>query len=120
MKLKWKVSEIPTGPYRSFDTRSWPSAEDEEGNSIAMILSDSEYVPKNVKTGNHLPLSLCFADYSVDKVKEGAFKWKTLKRKFNTLKEVKKYMAEFVILYPQYFPNHEKMKLIQRRNYESV
>lgn len=26
MKLKWKVAEVPSGPYRSFQKRGWPSA----------------------------------------------------------------------------------------------
>ena len=52
MKLKWTVGEKPTGPYKSFANRSWPTAEYPDGDfagSIAAVNGES-YSPRIAET----------------------------------------------------------------------
>jgi hypothetical protein len=47
MKHTWKVSDNPTGRYRSFERRGWPTAEYENGDNAARIRED--FVYKNLE-----------------------------------------------------------------------
>ncbi len=64
VKIKWKVSDVPSGQYRSFECRSWPYAYDTTGNLIAQIRCEDEYVPGNVRSGDHRPLSIIVYKYN--------------------------------------------------------
>jgi hypothetical protein len=83
-KIKWVVDKKPTGPYKSFYTRGWPYAfyKDENATHCAHIQCKDEYIPQNVKTGNHSELILFIRDYSSGKTVR-------VKKTFKTLKEVK-------------------------------
>lgn len=104
-KIKWKVAEAPTGRYRSFYDRSWPSAEYNE-NPIARLECDDEYRPADVKTGNHAPITVYVADWSVRETNPlgSAFVWKKSKVKANTLKEAKEMVDKILIDYPHFLP----------------
>jgi len=57
MKLKWKVSEVPTGRYRSFHGRQWPSASYVGTDKPAVYLScEDDYIPAQVRVGTHAPI----------------------------------------------------------------
>jgi hypothetical protein len=87
VQVKWKVAEAPTGRYRSFEKRGWPSAsfKGTDRSAIAIYCDDS-YTPQRARDGMHGELMVCIADYSV----EGpGFKWRTLKARFKTLDEAK-------------------------------
>lgn len=101
MKLVWKVQEAPTGQFRSFEKRGWPTANYDDGTPAGHIRCDDDYTSANVKTGKHAPLMLFVADHSVGrdpelKAKHGAFRWRKAKSTFATLKEAKE--ALLVIL----------------------
>jgi hypothetical protein len=102
MKLKWKVAEAPTGRYRSFEKRGWPSAYyvDNGNNAAVAIYCEDEYRPENVKIGKHAVLEVRIADWSV----EHAFKWRTLKQRFATLQEAKETVTKFLEANPKYWP----------------
>lgn len=92
MKLYWKVSPAPTGKYKSFMSRGWPSAysDKKETNIIANISCADDYIPANVKIGRHASLKIRLA------IKNGtSFDWKTLKGEFLTLDQAKEAAESF-------------------------
>ena len=108
MKLKWKVSDLPVGRYRSFDSRAWPMADFEDGNTAAMITCDDEYIPAYVKTGNHSSLTIRVACWHEHESGIGqTFEWKTLKTRPATLKDAKLIAQLFFDTNKQYLPKHE-------------
>ena len=97
MKLKWKVDPEPTGRYRSFEGRAWPSAEYVDGRLAAFIVCSEDYRPRYVKTGNHPELAVKLYDYS------GAERvTKVLKARFATLAEAKAATAACLAANPQF------------------
>lgn len=102
VQVKWKVAEAPTGRYRSFEKRGWPSASFKSNDrpAIAIYCADS-YTPANVKEGRHAELMVNIADYSV----EGqGFKWRTLKARFKTLDEAKAAGIRALEAHPDFLP----------------
>lgn len=108
LKLVWKVSGKPTGRYRGFEQRSWPTA-DYAGieRPAVMLLCKSEYVPRLVKDGDHDPISVCIADYG-NPEDHGSFKWHRLIAKAFTLKEAKELAQRFLEKHPEYLPTEVK------------
>lgn len=104
MKHKWKVDAKPTGRYASFDKRSWPSADyvSEGLEPCAMLLCDDEYVPANVKTGNHAPLTVCIANHNIK-----PWKWRKLVKTAATLAEAKELVVEFLKQHPSWVPGYK-------------
>lgn len=92
--LVWKNGEAPTGPYRSFHNRSWPSAHDRGGNVAASLsVAGVSYSKRAADSGEH-EIVVRVADHTNDNLgrpnKEiGAFVWKQLKKKYRTVKEAK-------------------------------
>lgn len=104
--VKWKVSDIPTGRYRSFDERSWPTAEYSDGSNCAMLRCEDEYIPKNVKTGNHKPITVYMA-----KPNGNSFNWVAMKRTCSTIKEAKSFVDMLVNIEDErYLPESLKTK----------
>ena len=100
MKIKWKVADVPSGLYRSFQTRDWPEAcwDNEYQSPAAMLYCKDEYVPATAKSGQHSELTIYIADYSVK-----PWKWRRFKKPANTLTEAKDRVAAFLKNYPEYF-----------------
>jgi len=105
-KLKWSVSDKPTGRYRSFERRVWPTAcfqskgvhgFDEPG---AQILCEDEYRPSDVKAGNHGPLTVMVVDHSHKPV----WAWRTLSKRCATLAEAKALVDAFYAQHPEWLP----------------
>jgi hypothetical protein len=93
-EIKWRVSEAPTGNYRSFAKRDWPAADynDSQLTPAAMITCNDSYCPADVKAGKHAPLKVWIADHSLavkNDPEVGSWKWRTLKGEFATLAEAK-------------------------------
>jgi hypothetical protein len=84
LKLKWKVSPVPTGPYRSFQKREWPGAVYGDDTPAVAIYCEDEYIPAKVKLGQHAPLKVCVADHSVR-----PWRWLTLTKRYATLEQAK-------------------------------
>jgi hypothetical protein len=104
-KIKWKVSDIPVGRYRSFEKRGWPSAEYLDGRAAFYIYCDDEYRPRNVKTGNHKELTVKIAEWFPERSAEyDAFRWHTLKNRFATLKEAKEAAMNALKAHPHFVP----------------
>lgn len=102
VKVKWQVSEAPTGRYRSFFKRSWPTARFKDTDRPALMIEcEDSYYPANAKTGQHKELSVMVADYSVE---NEAFKWRRLKARFATLDEAKQAGERFLNAHPEFLP----------------
>jgi hypothetical protein len=96
-KIKWKVAEVPTGTYRSFSGRSWPSAVYEDGSTAACLICNDEYVPAHVKTGSHSQIVIKIADHSIT-----PWCWRTLKQRAFTLAEAKEMVNLVLAAYPHF------------------
>jgi hypothetical protein len=93
-KLIWRVDPAPTGPYRSFATRAWPSAHDSQENPVARILCEDEYRPVNVREGRHRLLRVRVALKPIpgsvtEKKGLQGFTWRTIKGEFARLDDAK-------------------------------
>jgi len=105
IKIVWRVGEAPTGRYRSFERRSWPTAEYAESQkSAASISCEDEYRPANVKTGNHKELIVRVADWSPPEPGGAAFRWRTAKQRCKTLEEAKALALTILNANPQFSP----------------
>jgi hypothetical protein len=105
MKYIWKVSEAPTGPYRSFQKRGWPTAETPAGEVVATIGCVDDYRPADVKTGKHQPLILRVrrkTSTSEEIEKFGGFRWLRMIKEFATLDEAKAAFKRFVDNNPEH------------------
>jgi hypothetical protein len=102
--VKWKASEPPSGRFRSFSTRAWPSAEYANGDPAVSIYSTDEYRPADAKSGQHAPLTVMIADWGLspeEKAKRGAFVWRKMKGEFKTLAEAKAAAEKLLTANPQ-------------------
>lgn len=113
MKLVWKVSDKPTGRFRSFDRRSWPvgwwgKPELASSQVAAFILCSDEYVPALVREGKHDLLTITVVHYNHPDVPNGGKRFR-LKKQAATLDEAKQMVQAFYDLHPDWLPK-EKQK----------
>lgn len=99
LKLKWKISPKPTGRYASFDKRSWPSADFENGKCAAQIICETDYSLQCAKSGNHGELIVMVADHSAT-----PWKWRKLKETFATIENAKLATLEMFEKHPEFKP----------------
>lgn len=102
MKYKWKVQPAPTGRYRSFEKRGWPTADYENGRVAASIECEDDYRPQNAKEGKHSLLTVRIADHSTK-----PFTWKKITKRFATLQEAKDAVDEIFKKYPEFLLKKE-------------
>lgn len=110
IKLKWKLPDAPTGRFRSFDKRGWPSATykgtDKMAAMISCALAYNASLARDpvLHNGTLLELTVLLADYT--RVEHGgSWKWRTLKQRFNTLAAAKdaaeKYLTDNAAFRPE-------------------
>ena len=99
MKLKWKISEPFTGLMRIGNKRAFPTAEYLTGHHCCQLISESAYIPANIKEGNHSEIKIVIADYS-----ENPWKNRTLEQRAKTVKEAKKIVMDWLANHPEYLP----------------
>lgn len=110
IKLCWQVSPAPTGRYRSFSKRDWPYASYNVKNGLPAFridctVKDFSYRPDQVKMANHPALELWVADWNIENPEvNGAFKWRCLKKRFNTVEEAKVGADEFIKTHHSFLP----------------
>lgn len=108
MKMKWKVEPEPTGRYRSFSHRGWPSATYPNGDFAGSIRCEDDYSGKRAKgLIPHKPLKVyvkvrCKTEEDVKKY--GTFQTRRLLGEFATLPEAKAALERWCTLYPQTLP----------------
>ncbi|CAN7600875.1 hypothetical protein [Bosea sp. LjRoot237] len=103
-KIKWRVDEAPTGPYRSFFKRGWPSASYHSGDPAARIACDQGYRPADAKSSDHPPLLVHIAEWFDREGQCQSFKWRKLKGTFATLSDAKAAAERFIEAHPEYGP----------------
>lgn len=99
VKIKWRISEKPTGPYRSFQKRHWPSAYYSNKIPCASLDCSTQYSATSVKIGCHSEITVRVADHS-----QKPWQLRTLKARAKTLAEAKQMVADFIKKYPHYIP----------------
>ena len=102
-KIYWRVAEQPTGPYRSFFKRGWPTAyADKDCKTILFSLGCNDDYTADCARGlqAHQPLILHVARYDAN-CSVGRFKWLTFKEKHATLSSAKEF-AEYFYNTPAY------------------
>lgn len=105
IKYRWKVAPEPTGKYRSFEHRSWPTAfEVSTGHWVCYIRCEDEYVPRRVAAGDHRELTVLvsIACRGEERAKHGRFRWAKLKQRCATLTEAKELFAKFLATHPDH------------------
>ena len=99
MKYKWIVDIEPSGRYRSFEKRGFPSAEYENGQIAAHMVCEDRYIPSDVKIGKHKLITLRIADHSFS-----PWKWRKLVGQFKTVQDAKNAFARILIKHPEIMP----------------
>lgn len=102
MRLKWRVDPEPTGRYRAFAKRGWPTAEDENGKHIASLYHEQSYTAALAKDAGENSIAVRIADWS-------KFPWqgRILKARFSNVKSAKEAAERFLNNHPEYHPTKE-------------
>lgn len=104
-KIKWKVGSPPTGRYRSFEKRGWPSATiGPDDQPIASITCEDDYTPQRAKGGGHGELTVSIAVWQPREGNTDTFKWRTMKQRYQSLDAAKRAAEDFIIKYPSTWP----------------
>ena len=101
MKIKYEVAPAPTGRYRSFQHRGWPTGYVNDEVAVGFSCSD-DYTPSSVKEGRHAPIRVRIAVRQGRKV---SFDWRHLKGEFKTLDDAKSYALRFLNANPHVLEN---------------
>jgi hypothetical protein len=108
-KLKWKMAEPPSGRFKSFHKRGWPSAT-MVGSDHPMVSIDCEdsYTPAIAKDGSHRELTVRIADWTkpTDST-QARWKWRTLKARFTSLEDAKAAAKKFLDTTPEFWPTED-------------
>lgn len=112
MKLKWRVQPAPTGRYRSFEFRGWPTATYAGSDELAAVAIDCEddYVPADARAGSHGPLTIRLAQWysAEERGDRAAFQWRTVVAKASTLQEAKETAHRILNDRPDFWPEGVK------------
>ena len=103
MKYKWKVASEPTGQYRSFQRRGWPTAYYTDGHIAASIVCVDDYHPRDAREGRHALLRVQVADYR-HPLAGNTWVWRSMKNLFATLQEAKDAFAKLLVDHPELSP----------------
>ncbi len=106
MKYKWKVQEALTGRYKSFEKRGFPEAWYENGDIAALMSSESDYDPRDVKLGEYKPITLRIADHSIK-----PWKWRKITGEYKTIQDAKDAFERILIKHPEISPKEEDKSL---------
>lgn len=105
MKIVWKVDSKPTGRYRSFASRAWPTAyyNSPDERAAAFLVCDDEYVPLRVREGKHSPLTIIMLHHQHP---EAGNSWKRFRLKATaaTLDEAKLLVEQFLAEHTDWHP----------------
>lgn len=106
MKIVWKVADAPTGPYRSFQVRGWPVAfwgEPWKAPVAALITCADDYHPRDVREGNHAPLTITVCHWNHPDEPRTAKRFR-LKAQAKTLAEAKQLVQKFYDAHKDWIP----------------
>ena len=98
MKITWKVDEAPTGRYRSFQKRSWPTATYADGKIAAQIYADQSYTGHESRRTD-LELAVSIADYSVT-----PWKWHRMAKRSPSIQHAKDFVLGVLAVKSEWMP----------------
>lgn len=105
MKIKWKVSPAPTGRYRSFEHRSWPTGyyDSKEQKPAVFLSCKVDYRPHLVKVGDHPPITIIVLNHQDPESLPG---WKRMQLTIpaTTLAEAKERAQAFLDHHIEWWP----------------
>jgi hypothetical protein len=112
MKIYWRVADKPTGRYRAFDKRSWPTAwwgkpEAADSCVAAFMNCADEYVPERVRQGVHAPITITVCHYNHPEAGNSSKRFR-LKKQAATLDEAKQMVDAFYKSHPDWLPKEQK------------
>lgn len=96
IKLTWRVAPEPTGRYRSFERRAWPSAEYKNGACAAYMSHEESYEPSVHKNATDLVIKLHIAKWDQKEDGRWGFKWRVLNKRASSIAEAKQIVEEFL------------------------
>ena len=105
MKIVWRVSEVPKGPYRSFEFRSWPFASfgHPDGRPAGRIFSvDGQPYHGQYSRADDLGFNIRVAITIVDKL--GNWHWRNLVGCWRNINEAKDAVRRFYLAHPEHLP----------------
>lgn len=105
--LKWKNGASPSGPYRSFQKRAWPSATDQQGNTAAHLDCDASYNASLAEDSGQYDITVRVADWTNDNngrpdPTKSAFEWRRLTKTFKNVKDAKKAAEDILTKNPHF------------------
>jgi len=103
-KLVWRVQPAPTGKYRSFQKRGWPTACYKGTETPAAFLwCEDDYHPARVREGQHREITITVLHHNHP---ENPRSWKqfALKAKSETLEGAKMLAQQFLDVHPTFHP----------------
>jgi hypothetical protein len=108
VKIKWKVADAPTGKYRAFYDRGWPSAYYTHIDKPAVFLTcDDGYVPAQVRAGKHSPIWIRVLHHNHERANGSWVQFK-LKQPAATLEQAKQRAEAFLMGHPDWWPKESK------------
>ena len=126
MKIKWKVAEAATGPYRSFHGRSWPHGEIKvngqdkwavriecwlDGKAVSSLDPGARittaYTPARSRKENLAEENLSLKVYIID-FSQSKNPWRGLTKLNNSLVEAKAAAVRAYEQHPEFLPKEEQ------------
>lgn len=104
MKLKWKIGEKPTGRYRSFQQRSWPSADYEDGTYAGCLFPVEPRLSYHVRIAETTELRVHIALHNTGSPGWGAVR---LKQTFVGVTAAKQALSDYLDAHPEAWPNRQ-------------
>jgi hypothetical protein len=107
-KIVWKIAEAPTGRYRAFVRREWPTAYygSTEGKPAAFLVCDDDYRPDKVRTGQHRPITIIMLHHT-HPGRGASWKRFRMKETADTLDRAKVLVQTFLDKHPEFRPVEE-------------
>lgn len=109
-RIYWRVGEAPTGRYRSFERRAWPTAyyRGPDMQPAAFISCDDSYRPHAARSGKHAALEIAVLHHNHPT--HGSAPWKRLffaPIPGRTLAQAKTLVQKYLNAHPEYAPKEK-------------
>lgn len=116
VKLVWRVEPAPTGRYRSFQHRGWPTAyyKGDAEQPAAFLTCEDEYTPPRAREGQHQPITITLLHHNDSKSKPwGRYR---MKAQAETLDAAKATVQRFLDEHPSWHPSKVESPLSSEKS----
>lgn len=120
VSLIWRVYPPPTGKYRSFEHRTWPSATYKSGLPAVQLICDENYSPR-VARQDGLSIKIGLADWSNPSNKQtgSRFTWRYLVQRASNLNQAKMMAIKFLQNHQEFHPKPTVTENIEDHSVET-